>query len=135
MSGPNFVLDKGYKVASATAVTQFQVVKLSADDTVTPVSATTDQPIGVAQEACAAADATLGKVINIRMFGISRCVAGGSITRGDIVKPNASGAVIVAPAVAGTNDKCLGIALVSGVSGDHIDVAIVPGLRNNAAAS
>ena len=77
--GPNYVLDKGF--IADTAITQFYAVKLSADDHVTIAAATTDQVIGICQEAVTAADATAGRVVDIRLLGISRCVCSADTCR------------------------------------------------------
>lgn len=65
----NFVLDKGF--VAAAAVTKYRAVKLSALETVTPVTAATDQPIGVAQYGATAGEITNGKRIGVRLMGIS----------------------------------------------------------------
>ena len=124
----NYVLDKGFKAAATT--TQFQVVKFgSADNECTPVTATGDSVLGIAQEACAAADA--GKrVIDVRLLGISECIYGGTVTRGDRLKHTATGTLI---AVTTDDDRVAGIALTSGVSGDRGQVLLTPAVRRGLA--
>jgi hypothetical protein len=69
MSGANFILDKGFKIAAAA--TKYQLVKFgSADDTMTPVTAATDQAMGVLLEDCPTADVTNGRVCDVRLMGI-----------------------------------------------------------------
>jgi hypothetical protein len=125
--GPNYVLDKGF-LAQATTV-QFTAVKFgTTDDSVTPVTGTGDDVLGIAYEACAAADANK-RVIDVRILGIARCIAGGSITRGNKVKVTATGTLIATTADA---DKVVGIAMNTAVSGDQFDVLLTPGLMRAA---
>lgn len=65
----NFVLDKGYKAAAA--LTKYRAVKMSAAETVTPVTANTDQPIGIAQYSVSSGEITNGKRASVRLIGIS----------------------------------------------------------------
>jgi hypothetical protein len=120
MPGPNFVLDLPYKAAAA--ISQFQGVKLSADDTVTPVSALTDACIGVAQETISAGDVTSGRVCDIRVMGVTRAKSGGTCTRGTAAACNASGLF----QNAATTNRVAGIFLTSGVSGDQVNLLLVP---------
>lgn len=120
MPGPNFVLDLPYKAAAA--ITQFSAVKLSADDTVTPVTAATDFTIGFCQETVATADVTSGRVCDIRVMGVTRAIAGGTVTRGTNATVNASAQVVAAA----TGNRVCGIFLTSGVANDQVNLLIVP---------
>ena len=67
-----------YKTFIASAsITALTLVKLDSDAKVTPCTASTDIPVGVAQIAGASGDA-----INVCVFGVSRVIAGGTITAG-----------------------------------------------------
>jgi hypothetical protein len=131
--GANFILDKGYKATAA--LTQFLAVKLSTLDTVAPIAGLTDAPLGIVQETITAGDATNGRMADIRLMGISRAIAGGTITLGDRVKVDATGKLITVPGVAGTNDRVVGIALEAAVLNDQFDVLLTPGVTNNTAVS
>lgn len=134
MSGPNFVLDKGYQCAAA--VPQFTLVKLSGDQQVTPTVLATDQSIGVCQEVVTTADATAGRVADIRLMGITRVVAGAAITRGSKLRSDTTGRVVPLGGVAGVNEVVVGIALVSVSNvGDHLDMYLTFGAASNAAVS
>lgn len=124
MPGPNFVLDKGLQPTAATPV--FTAVVLAATkEKVTPAGAAA-RAIGVCQEEITADDAAKGRVANIRMMGISRCVAAAAIAIGDRVIVAASGRVTSTGAVAG--NPVLGIALeAAAAAGDHIDIFLTPG--------
>jgi hypothetical protein len=134
MSGANFILDKGFKIAAAA--TKYQLVKFgSADDTMTPVTAATDQAMGVLLEDCPTADVTNGRVCDVRLMGIAMVVAGGSITRGTKVRPTSTGAVQALAGTAGTNEVAVGIAMESAVSGDLFHVFLTLGAASNTAVS
>jgi hypothetical protein len=66
------------------------LVKLDSDAKVTPCTASTDVPVGIAQLAGASGDA-----INVCISGVSRVVAGGTITAGThfFVQPGTAGKV------------------------------------------
>jgi hypothetical protein len=80
-----------YKTFIASAsITALTLVKQDSDAKVTPCTASTDTPIGVAQISGASGDA-----INVCVSGISRVVAGGTITSGThfFVMPGLAGKV------------------------------------------
>src|SRR5688572_6901317 len=122
MPGPNYVLDKGFRAEAA--VSMFYPVKAGANNEgVLPVSAVTDKVVGWAQETASAQDATDGRVINVRMMGITRAIAGAAIARGTPVKITAAGKVIAATA----SGPAHGVATYSVTAdGDHVDVLITP---------
>jgi hypothetical protein len=122
MPGPNFILDKGFRTQAAVAM--FTAVKTgTVNESVTPVTAVTDVVLGWAQETASAQDATDGRVINVRMLGITRAIAGAAITRGARVKITATGKVIAATAAGPAH----GIAMYSVTAdNDHVDVLITP---------
>jgi hypothetical protein len=134
MSGSNFILDKGFKIAAPA--TKYQLVKFgSADDTMTPVTGVTDQAMGVLLEDCPTADVTNGRVCDVRLMGLVMVVAGGTITRGNPVRPTSTGAVQAVAGTAGTNEVIVGYAMESAVSGDLFHILLTPGLHNNTAVS
>ena len=88
MSLNNHAIYKTF-IASAS-ITALTLVKLDSDAKVTPCTASTETPIGVAQISGASGDA-----INVCVSGISRVVAGGTITSGThfFVMPGLAGKV------------------------------------------
>src|SRR3954452_1237733 len=122
MPGMNFVLDKGFQVQSA--VTKFMVVKYgTADQTCTAVTGVNQVPLGVVQEDASAADVTKGRIVNVRLMGIARCVAGAAITRGTRVGVGATGKVLPMVGTAGLVENTVGIAMMSSAADlDVIDV-------------
>lgn len=125
MPGPNFGLDKGYQPTGA--VRQFRVVVRSTTnkEQCAEASAAGAAPLGVCQEEITADDASRGRVADIRIQGISRCIASAALGIG--VKVAATNDGRVAAAVATNN--VLGITqTASGAAGDHIDVLLTPGI-------
>lgn len=124
MAGPNYVLDKGFKAGGA--IGRFRYVEFSAVETVVQANYTAGGPdnlAGVCQEEISAGDATNGRIAAVRLIGISRCIAGATITTGTEarVMPDAQGRVIPW-ATAGS--KMVGVALQDAVVGDHVDVLL-----------
>jgi hypothetical protein len=123
MAGPNYVLDKGFKAAAAIGI--YRLVVVGASEQVTQASSPTANVLyGVSQEEIAAADATSGRIVNVRLAGISRCISGGpAITAGVPVTTDAVGRVVAA---ASTN-LVVGYALqavAAASTGQHIDVLV-----------
>ena len=85
----NFVLDKGYDAAAA--ITKFRAVKFSAEETVTPVTAITDQVIGVEQFGVSAAEILKGKGASVRTDGITEMECSAAIAIGALVSIAADG--------------------------------------------
>lgn len=121
MMGATAGLEKSVKCTAAVAA--FTLAKFGADDdTMSSAAAATDNVVGVFQHATTAA----GEEVRVMLDGISRVKIGGNVTRGDLIGSDGSAqGVSVAPS-AGTNNRVVGIALASGVSGDIIPVMIVP---------
>jgi hypothetical protein len=130
----NFVLDKGYAVASnyassdANGVQAFRGVRLVSSQTIDRVSASTQVAIGIVQEDVDLAKVQTGKaVVDVRVQGISRAVAGAAIAIGAEVMFNAVGKVITAATAA---NRVCGIALqAAAADNDQIDVELVPAGR------
>jgi len=91
MATGNYVLDKGYNAAAA--ITKFRAVKLTAAETVGPVTAATDVVHGFAQFGVTGAEITRGKGASVRIEGITEAEASGAIAVGDIVTVEADGRV------------------------------------------
>lgn len=121
MMGASSGLEKSVKCTAAVAA--FTLAKFGADDdTLSTGAAATDNVVGVFQHATTAAN----QEVRVMLSGISRVKLGGTVTRGDLIGSDASGqGVTVAPS-AGTNNRVVGIAMASGVSGDIIPVLLNP---------
>jgi hypothetical protein len=76
----NFVLDKGFDAAAALTI--YRAVKMSAEETVTPVTAITDVPIGVAQFGVTSGEILKGKGASVRVLGVTEWEASAALTVG-----------------------------------------------------
>ena len=132
MSGPNYVLDKGYNLSnSGAAQSIYRFVKFAADENkVTEVSAVTDKALGVVQQRVDAADSATGNVqVDVRLFGISKVESAAAVSLMDFVAPSANGRAQTAVAT----QYAMGIALQAATAaGQWIDVLILPYARSTA---
>lgn len=83
MATGNYIQDKGYDAAAA--ITKFRAVKFSAEETVTPVTAATDQIAGIAQVGVTAAEILKGKGVQVRRMGASEWECSAAIAVGQPV--------------------------------------------------
>lgn len=120
----NFVLDKGYDAAGA--ITKFRAVKMSAEETVTPVTAITDQVVGVEQFGVSAAEILKGKGASVRIAGISEMEASAAIVAGASVSIASDGRA----KTAATGERVIGLCLEgAGNTGERCSVALrLPGI-------
>lgn len=131
MSGPNYVLDKGFIVDAAATGVDFGLGVIN-DDTpgkeVRLPSAANQVIFGVAQETIDDAKIATGKaVVNVRMLGITRAVAGAAITVRAEVTVTTAGKFIPA---ATTGHRVVGIALSpAAADNDHFNMLLTPGGR------
>lgn len=97
------------------AIGAYTIVKVGANDHgALAASAVSDFIIGVTGSVSAAS----GERVDVIMDGIATVTYGGTVARGALLTTNASGQAVTAAPSAGTNNRVLGIAMVSGVSGD-----------------
>lgn len=115
-------LTKSYSAGGA--ISPNRIVKFGSNDyEVVQGAAAADALIGVTTEI----DASSGERVDVIHAGIADVKLGGTVTRGGLVTSDASGQGVAAAPAAGTNNRVIGTALVSGVSGDVIPVLIAPG--------
>lgn len=81
------VLDISALVAADLSAYQYHFVKMSADNTITPVTAVTDVIIGVLQNKPTAS----GQVARVRVYGVTRVMAGNTLTAGDLIGSHTDG--------------------------------------------
>lgn len=72
-------------------------------------------------------DAASGQTVDVVKAGLAYLELGGTVTRGAVLIPDASGKGIAATIVAGTSQHAGAVAEVSGVAGDLIPVQVTPG--------
>ena len=115
-------LTKSYTAGGA--INPFRIVKFGSNDfEVVQGAAATDALVGVSTEI----DAASGERVDVVQAGIADVKLGGSVTRGGLVTSDASGQGVAAAPAAGANNRVIGVALISGVSGDIIPVMISQG--------
>lgn len=107
------------------AVAARRIVKFGSADT-TVLTQTTAAPTaaGTVGISDAAGDCAIGDRVDVVMDGICEIVLGGTVTRGDPLTSDATGAGVTAAPAAGVNVWTVGLALASGVSGDIIPVQV-----------
>lgn len=122
MTARNAEFNKGFVAGGAIAAKR--IVKFgSADNAVVQAAAVADFAIGVSDLAVASADH-----VTVVMGGIAIVEYGGNVTRGAMLTTDADGKAVTAAPAAGTNNRVIGIAMVSGVSGDLGSVLLQPGM-------
>lgn len=122
--GPNEVLDKGY--IAGDEIPLFHIVKQNGVETAELNDGAGDDWLGVAQEEANEEDAEYGRVIRVRLMGISRIVAAEAITERDRVASDDGGKAVVAT----DGDHVVGIALTEAAEdGDWINVLLTPGVE------
>ena len=107
------------------AVGAFRIVKQgTADQTCTLAAAVGDALIGTS-DSLAKDDS---EVVDVDLRAFSQVVVGGVVTRGDPLTSDANGAAVKAAPAAGTNNRIIGFAEISGVAGDVITYHRSPGV-------
>jgi hypothetical protein len=146
--GPNFILDKGYLLVSPAADAGvadnddypaiFSCMQLI-NATSVAISDTSGQKVlGIIQEdvpvpSSAKANGmdyiALGRIVNIRILGISRVQCTGVINVGSRVISNGDGTVVAAASTT-SNQESVGIMLgASAATGDQVDILLTPGAQ------
>jgi hypothetical protein len=133
MPGPDHVLDKGFTVTGSAAYAFGEaIVQGSTNTSCARASVANSLVLGVCQENLLdTVKVSTGKpVVDVRILGITRCIAGAAVARGARVTNDANArAVSQARAAAGAQPaNVFGIALSpASANGDFIDVLLTPG--------
>lgn len=80
--------------------------------------------LGVTTEVASAS----GERVDVALCGVVDVKLGGTVARGDFVTSDSAGLGVSAAPSAGANARTVGIAQISGVSGDVIPVYLVQGM-------
>lgn len=108
---------------AGAAIAARRIVKFGAADTqVLPAAAVSDALIGVSD-----LGADSGEYCDVIVDGIALVEYGGNVTRGDLLTTDATGKAVAAAPAAGVNNRVIGTAMLSGVSGDIGSVMIAAG--------
>lgn len=118
MAVDGFYSDWTFIADGDLSAAQFTAVKLSGDQKVAAATANTHVAIGILQD-----KPTDGKACLVRLHGISKAVAGGTVNAGDLLSATTGGKV---QAETGTGKCVVGRALTGGSSGDLITVLVQP---------
>jgi hypothetical protein len=121
MTARNHEFNKGFVAGAAIAAKR--IVKFgAADNAAIQAAAATDALMGVSDLA-----ASTGEHVTVVMGGIAIVEYGGPVTRGGLLTADANGKAVAAAPSAGSNNRTIGVAMVSGVSGDLGSVLLQPG--------
>lgn len=129
MAGSNFVLDKSWIPTAAVRKFRAVVASTSNKDNIAEASSAGVRIRGICQEEITTGDVALGRVADIRVMGVSRCIAGAAVAIDDPLVTDNQGRVV--PAAAATaNQNQVGIAwTAAAAAGDHIEVMLTPAVR------
>lgn len=110
--------ERSFVATTDLSAAEFLIVKVDTanDGSVVAAASNTDPIVGVLQNKPKATEAAV-----VRWGGSSKVIAGGTITRGDLVTSDSSGHAITTTT---NKDVVLGRALMSAVSGDIFEVAL-----------
>ncbi len=116
---------------AGAAVAARRIVKFGSSDTaVLQAAAATDLSIGVSDLGAAS-----GEYCDVIMDGIALVEYGGNVTRGQLLTADSDGKAVAAEPAATASARIIGIAMLSGVSGDIGSVLIEQGSVTNGANS
>lgn len=125
--GPNLILDKG--MVATTAIPLYHVVKQTDVEDCAVADTAGEDWIGVCQEQVDADEIGLGRVVSVRLLGITRAVADAAIDLRDRVAATATGTV----ATAAAGQEVVGICLTPATeAGEWVDILLTHNARNNA---
>lgn len=114
---------------AGAAIAAYRIVKFDSDDnTVIQSAAATDAVLGVATSLPAAS----GERVDVILNGIAEVEYGGNVTRGALLTADSDGKAVAAAPSAGVNNRIIGIAYKSGVSGDIGSVLLTQGIMQGA---
>ncbi|MBF0139801.1 MAG: DUF2190 family protein [Magnetococcales bacterium] len=117
----NPILTKAF--TAGAAINPYRIVQFgSADTTVIQATSSTDAALGIANSL----GAQSGDRVDVCLVGIADCELGGAVTRGALVTADANGKAVAAAPGASVNARIVGVAMVSGVSGDIGTILINP---------
>lgn len=114
----------GLKASADLSAKQFRCVKVSGNGTVTVNAAITDKTVGILQDA-----PTSGQPAAVGFQGVSKALAGGTVTAGDIVGTDNQGRVVTITPGTDTTVYVVGTARSGGAISEIIDVLLKVGGR------
>lgn len=124
MAWGNFLLDVGF--GPAAAMTKFRACKLTAAETVGPITGIADDPIGWLQFDMSATDITRGKDASVRVLGVTEAEAAGAIAVGARCQLEADGRVTTIVGASGKRVVGLCVGSPAAAAGDRIALLFEP---------
>ena len=119
LSNPGLI--KNFKAGAAIA--KCRILKFDGNLDLIQGAAVADKLIGVSTGIASAS----GDRVDVVLSGITEVEYGGNVTGGDLLTTDANGKAVTAAPAAGTNNRVIGVAMESGVSGDIGSVLIEQG--------
>lgn len=108
------------------AIAAFTIVKPgTSDGNMLAAAAVSDKLYGVSDPI---GQSTVGGRVEVIIEGEADVLYGGTVTRGDLVTSDASGRAVTAAPGAGTNNRIIGVAKISGVVGDVGTILVAPSM-------
>lgn len=108
---------------AGAAIAAYRIIKHGADDdNVVQAAAVSDAIIGVTNLLGAAS----GERVDVIEHGVAEVEFGGTVVRGDPLTSDANGKAVKAAPSAGVNNRIVGFAKVSAVSGDIAPIRVAP---------
>lgn len=114
----------GLKASADLSAKQYYGVKMSGDLTVDVCAAVTDLVVGVLQ-----GTPVSGQAADVAFSGVTKMLAGGTITAGQLVGVTNAGKAVAIVAGTDTTQYVLGRCLIGGADGERISVLLTPGGR------
>jgi hypothetical protein len=119
----NLLLTKSFNAGGALLA--HSIVKVGANDyDVLQAGAVSDKLLGITTDLAANA----AERADVILIGIADLQINGTVARGDLITSDATGLGITAAPAAGTNNRVIGTAIISGVAGDIIPVLVGPSM-------
>lgn len=109
----------GIKASADLSAKQFRCVKYSGVGTVTVVAAITDKVCGILQDTPVS-----GQAANVAQAGLTKALAGGTVTAGDTVGTDNAGRVVTIVPGTDTTQYVVGKAQTSGAINEVISVLL-----------
>src|SRR5437868_356903 len=97
----------------SAAVARYHAVKINTanDQTVDVTSAAGQRAFGIVQETVSTTDVTAGRVADVRVIGVSTCIANSAIAIGDRLRVSATEGLLETAPAATAKVQMVGIAL------------------------
>jgi len=111
-----------YAAAADLSAKQYFALKDNGSGAAAAIAADTDVPVGILQNK----PAVVGASCSIKYYGVSKAVLGGTVAKGDLLGPSATGALVKRTVGTDATRYVMARAGAAGVSGDIIPVVLIP---------